>query len=1299
MKKLLSVLLALTLIFAFASTAMAATTVEYADGASQVVYVYQNDTLTVTFNGSAAKGIEVTAKDGVEVPDANGNKVTFTDVSTTGDVTVTAYYDGVGSTSFSFTVKTIAEPTVLWKTSELTKHTGTEVNKKTVPVGEFTLGIYDDGKYVPATFTAGATIADGAVNATVAATSTRVNFTYGGNTYIVDLTRQADTNVGLNAVKINGQTYTSSSDLVTVNGKVWTIVLPHDFDVEDWNVDKEGVPASSKATPAIKDAGLFTEKGTSTFVVTVTAEDTTKTQDYTINCKLASDDTSLKSLTIGGVPVDLTKADLTVALDTTTFAELTSADVVVATTVNGLVYKVSVPALANNTDTERNVGIRVFAENCEENAHSAVYNITCTIGYNAGVKSVAINDAAAAPFSAGFTGTVLNEATSAKIVVTPAVYADVTSVKVFLGATNKTATKDAAAGTYTATFDSFTANEVNGTIVVTAKGDTVAEYPIRITRGAAIVPAYSLSGLSTTGTNTVDATSKTYSYTATAVTVDSATLALKTGTTPSSTKATLNTTTEKIALAGMVDGKEYVLTVKYTPAGGTQQTATYAIKAVFAIPAFDEFFVSTNTSGTKVEDFTSDYTAGTTKYELKDDFEVEALSELDNLYFQYDMASGFSIKSVTLNGKTCSKKSGYYTLDAKNMEFGTNEVKIKVEDRDDKTTTYTIEFTVKADIPEEVQIKDVDFKTKKTTGSGSNISSSKCDISPSFDALTLEYDVVLDEEYAKDTLYIRVELEDKDAKIKASGAKEVDDDDEIYVYSFEAPEEGKNLTVTFTVEEGRDEAKYVFNISTGADADAAQLKGLIIAENDDEDDAYKTITPNFAPGQYDYYVVLDGDDSKSDVYFQFELDDEDDDIEITVDGDVEDEWSYDEDEWYDFEIARGEKVEVKVVITDNKDDDIENTYTITVVKGDDEDDDEVDMTGIKLNTKSSGTSSTNVALDKTFAEKTKSYSATVASSVKKIYVAPSYKDSELVLVNGKEVSKSGKYVEVELVEGKNVIEVVAYAENLDDSLTYTITVTRGGVEDMSYLAVVSGSQTLSLSPAFDKDVHNYAAIADNSQSGVYFSAYAGTDAKITVTQSVTGTVVATKTISSSSYSTSGTFTLYTGINVFTVTVSNDSEAEIYYVSVYKQPTALNITKSEQKVSVDGGTAKTLYAYNINGNNFIKIRDLAVLLNGSDKQFGISYNTATTTITLTSGNKYTAQAGDNTALPAYKSGAVVSTQPFYLDGSKIVPMAYNIGGNNYLMIRDLAVFLDFAVSYNSTYNRIDIDTDASYNPTK
>jgi hypothetical protein len=142
------------------------------------------------------------------------------------------------------------------------------------------------------------------------------------------------------------------------------------------------------------------------------------------------------------------------------------------------------------------------------------------------------------------------------------------------------------------------------------------------------------------------------------------------------------------------------------------------------------------------------------------------------------------------------------------------------------------------------------------------------------------------------------------------------------------------------------------------------------------------------------------------------------------------------------------------------------------------------------------------------------------------------------------------------------------------------------------------------------------------------------------------------------------------------------------------PTAPTVSPTPSTVSVNGA-AQSFEAYNIGGNNFFKLRDLAMTLNGTAKQFEVGYDDATRAITLTSGASYTATGGEMTPGDGKAKPANPTTSKVYLDGRELALTAYNIGGNNFFKLRDLLQALDVYVGYDAATNAITIDTGMGY----
>ena len=142
------------------------------------------------------------------------------------------------------------------------------------------------------------------------------------------------------------------------------------------------------------------------------------------------------------------------------------------------------------------------------------------------------------------------------------------------------------------------------------------------------------------------------------------------------------------------------------------------------------------------------------------------------------------------------------------------------------------------------------------------------------------------------------------------------------------------------------------------------------------------------------------------------------------------------------------------------------------------------------------------------------------------------------------------------------------------------------------------------------------------------------------------------------------------------------------------PSALTAKPTASTVLVNGKNV-AFDAYNINGNNYFKLRDLAFVLSGTAKQFDVGFNSQSGAITLTSGKPYTIAGGEMTAKGSGEKTPIPTGSKIYLDGKEIIFTAYNIDGNNYFKLRDIGQAFNFGVDYNAERNIIVIDTGKGY----
>ena len=126
-----------------------------------------------------------------------------------------------------------------------------------------------------------------------------------------------------------------------------------------------------------------------------------------------------------------------------------------------------------------------------------------------------------------------------------------------------------------------------------------------------------------------------------------------------------------------------------------------------------------------------------------------------------------------------------------------------------------------------------------------------------------------------------------------------------------------------------------------------------------------------------------------------------------------------------------------------------------------------------------------------------------------------------------------------------------------------------------------------------------------------------------------------------------------------------------------------------------GKAEGLEAYKIDGSNYVKLRDLAYVLNSTSSPFDIEAQ-AGNSIRLTPNSAYTPVGGELTPVSGSSLSARRSNIQLYVkDLLYLETRAYNIEGNNYILLRDLAKILDLTLSWNPATDTISISTAVRY----
>lgn len=132
-----------------------------------------------------------------------------------------------------------------------------------------------------------------------------------------------------------------------------------------------------------------------------------------------------------------------------------------------------------------------------------------------------------------------------------------------------------------------------------------------------------------------------------------------------------------------------------------------------------------------------------------------------------------------------------------------------------------------------------------------------------------------------------------------------------------------------------------------------------------------------------------------------------------------------------------------------------------------------------------------------------------------------------------------------------------------------------------------------------------------------------------------------------------------------------------------QPTASTVYIDGKETAFD--------AYNIGDNNYFKLRDIAMALKDSEKEFNVGWDAEKAAISLEKNTTYTVVGGELESGSATAAEAIPNLSSTYLDGEAYGFISYTINDNNYFKLRDLGDAFGFAVEWDGATNSIHINT--------
>ncbi|WP_312649612.1 phosphodiester glycosidase family protein [Aminipila sp.] len=131
-----------------------------------------------------------------------------------------------------------------------------------------------------------------------------------------------------------------------------------------------------------------------------------------------------------------------------------------------------------------------------------------------------------------------------------------------------------------------------------------------------------------------------------------------------------------------------------------------------------------------------------------------------------------------------------------------------------------------------------------------------------------------------------------------------------------------------------------------------------------------------------------------------------------------------------------------------------------------------------------------------------------------------------------------------------------------------------------------------------------------------------------------------------------------------------------------------------KVMVDSNPVE-LESYNIENNNYFKLRDIAKVAAGSKKCFDVSWDNQNKAINLLSKTGYTIVGGELDLSDGSAKSIAPSDAKILKNGELISLKAYTIGGNNYFKLRDVAKVFNIGITYDNATKTVEIETESDY----
>ncbi|WP_019214886.1 hypothetical protein [Fenollaria massiliensis] len=145
-------------------------------------------------------------------------------------------------------------------------------------------------------------------------------------------------------------------------------------------------------------------------------------------------------------------------------------------------------------------------------------------------------------------------------------------------------------------------------------------------------------------------------------------------------------------------------------------------------------------------------------------------------------------------------------------------------------------------------------------------------------------------------------------------------------------------------------------------------------------------------------------------------------------------------------------------------------------------------------------------------------------------------------------------------------------------------------------------------------------------------------------------------------------------------------------TAFAESKTVDAVKNTKKVTLDGEEVK-IGAYDVEGYNYLKLRDVAAILNTKKCQFNVGFDKPTKLITVELAKGYEKVEGDLAEIKDEKAKAIVSVRKILVNGEEKEIKTALINEYNYMQLRDLGSLVGLDVKYDKVNKVIMLNSDA------